>query len=299
MAAHSKSLANDFGIPPFSIIDARKGWWLERKRLWKAKIGDHGETRSRALFRHGEQVAESTRKITKIGGVSITDPVLAEVLMTWFSREWFGVFDPFSGDSTIGFVAASMGRQFIGLEIRPEQAKVNQSRLEAANLPGKYIAIDAAKMDSRIEDGSVDLVLTCPPYWNLERYKGPHGDLSGMPLNEFRAAYHDILRTTAAKLRSNRFAVFIVGDVRDNAGSLIGLPAFTIHAAQDAGLTLQNELVLLTVCGTAPMRARAPMEKHRRVIRVHQSVLVFFKGDPASIRSELGKVVVQEGLGYV
>ena len=28
------SLAARFGIPPFSILDARKGWWQDRKRAW-------------------------------------------------------------------------------------------------------------------------------------------------------------------------------------------------------------------------------------------------------------------------
>lgn len=299
MLKQSGNLTRDFGIPPFSVIDARKGWWVNRKRHWKTRIGDRGETRSRALFRKGERQAESTKKITRIGGVSITDPVLVELLLTWFSREGSAVFDPFSGDSTIGYVAASMGRGFTGLEIRPDQAAVNQSRLDRANLHGRYVAIDAAAMDGPIEDGSADLVLTCPPYWNLERYKGPPGDLSRMPLSTFQAAYRDIVGKTARKLRQNRFAVVIVGDVRDNKGALIGLPAFTVRVAQDSGLALQSEMVLLTTCGTAPMRARAPMETHRRVIRVHQTVLVFFKGDPATIRHELGRVVLPEGLGDV
>ena len=30
----SGSLAVRFGIPPFSILDARKGWWQDRKRAW-------------------------------------------------------------------------------------------------------------------------------------------------------------------------------------------------------------------------------------------------------------------------
>ena len=30
----SGSLAARFGIPPFSILDARKGWWQDRKRAW-------------------------------------------------------------------------------------------------------------------------------------------------------------------------------------------------------------------------------------------------------------------------
>ena len=32
--AASTSLAERFGIPPFSILDARKGWWQDRKRAW-------------------------------------------------------------------------------------------------------------------------------------------------------------------------------------------------------------------------------------------------------------------------
>jgi hypothetical protein len=30
----SATLAERFGIPPFSVLDARKGWWQDRKRAW-------------------------------------------------------------------------------------------------------------------------------------------------------------------------------------------------------------------------------------------------------------------------
>jgi ParB-like chromosome segregation protein Spo0J len=32
--AKSSTLAEGFGIPPFSVLDARKGWWQDRKRAW-------------------------------------------------------------------------------------------------------------------------------------------------------------------------------------------------------------------------------------------------------------------------
>ena len=28
------SLADKFGIPPFSVLNAREGWWQSRKRAW-------------------------------------------------------------------------------------------------------------------------------------------------------------------------------------------------------------------------------------------------------------------------
>ena len=33
-AAPATTLAERFGIPPFSVLDARKGWWQDRKRAW-------------------------------------------------------------------------------------------------------------------------------------------------------------------------------------------------------------------------------------------------------------------------
>ena len=36
------SLAARFGIPPFSVLNAREGWWQDRKRAWLA-LGIHSE----------------------------------------------------------------------------------------------------------------------------------------------------------------------------------------------------------------------------------------------------------------
>jgi hypothetical protein len=35
-AQSSSTLAERFGVPPFSVLDARKGWWQDRKRAWIA-----------------------------------------------------------------------------------------------------------------------------------------------------------------------------------------------------------------------------------------------------------------------
>ena len=73
------SLAERFGVPPFSILEVRKGYWQERKRLWKSLIGEKGETRKGTLFAENTFIAE-------LGTVSILDPVLCEVLLSWFGN---------------------------------------------------------------------------------------------------------------------------------------------------------------------------------------------------------------------
>ena len=39
------SLNDRFVVPPFSILDTRKGYWQARKNMWREQIGDLGESR--------------------------------------------------------------------------------------------------------------------------------------------------------------------------------------------------------------------------------------------------------------
>ena len=34
--AHESTLGDKFLIPPFTVLNAREGWWQERKRAWLA-----------------------------------------------------------------------------------------------------------------------------------------------------------------------------------------------------------------------------------------------------------------------
>ena len=48
-AAATKTLAERFGVPPFSVMNAREGWWQDRKRAWlglgiKSEVGRGGGT---------------------------------------------------------------------------------------------------------------------------------------------------------------------------------------------------------------------------------------------------------------
>lgn len=124
-----------------------------------------------------------------------------------------------------------------------------------------------------------DLIFSCPPYYDLEKYSDDPRDLSAMPWDDFVAAYRRIIALSAAKLRSDRFACFVVGDVRDKAGNYRNLPGVTIDAFRDAGLHLYNTAVLVTPVGSLPIRINAQFKGSRKLGKTHQDVLVFVKGD--------------------
>jgi hypothetical protein len=64
------SLAAKFGIPPFSVLNAREGWWQDRKRAWLA-IGIQSELgRGEQLIPNGGGLGSKERYDTR-GGATL------------------------------------------------------------------------------------------------------------------------------------------------------------------------------------------------------------------------------------
>lgn len=278
------SMTDNFGVPPFSVLDTRQGYWQERKTMWDTIIGDQGESRENTLAAKGS-VMEG------IGSVSLLDATLAEIMCRWFGKEDYHAFDCFAGDTVFGFVCASLGMDFTGIELRPEQAKLNNDRVSQAELSARYICDDALNMDKHIKDESMDFFFSCPPYADLEVYSDDPKDLSNMGHDEFFEVYKKALINTYAKLKENRFAVVTISEVRNKKGTYIGLVPKTIDFMVDAGYHFYNELILVNSAGTLPLRAGKSMNSSRKVGRMHQNVLVFYKGNPKNIKAEYGDVV--------
>lgn len=125
-----------------------------------------------------------------------------------------------------------------------------------------------------------DLVFSCPPYYDLEEYSTDPRDLSHMAWDEFVAVYQDIIGKACDRLRDDRFACFVVGDVRDPDGIYRNLPGLTTKAFRRAGLPLYNEACLVTAVGSLSIRAERQFVMSRKMGKTHQNVLVYCKGDP-------------------
>jgi hypothetical protein len=94
-------------------------------------------------------------------------------------------------------------------------------------------------------------------------------------------------------LKENRFACFVVGDFRDAKGFYRNFVAETIAAFQDAGATLYNDAVLVTAGGSLPIRVGVQFGRNRKLGKTHQNVLVFFKGDPQTIKTEFPEIQIE------
>lgn len=289
-AAEPKKLTDEFIVPPLSIFDTRQGYWQERKNAWKSLGLDSGNGRDEALLGSGmKQLAEKTG--STLTGTSIFDPVLCEIIYKWFNVTNGSIYDCFAGGSVRGVIAEKLGYKYTGIDLRPEQVEANEKNAATLNVQPTWICDDSLNADKYIEDDSVDLVFSCPPYADLEVYSDDARDISNMEYKDFQKAYKGIIDIACRKLKENRFAVFVVGDVRDKKGFYRNFVDYTKECFNANGLQTYNEMILIEQAGTAQLRARRVFNT-RKVVKTHQNVLVFYKGDVKSIRENYNAIKI-------
>jgi len=269
--------------PPFTRLDAVSGSWQKRKNLWKQKgikseVGRQSELTALNGFNNNSNY-ESRDTYT---GTSIFDPVLCELMYKWFCDEGGSILDPFAGGSVRGIVANYLGYKYTGLELRPEQVESNREQamdiLPIENQPQWYEGDSDVLLNDKW-NFYFDTIFSCPPYMDLEVYSDKPDDLSTLSDYYFTLKYESIIKKSCDKLKKDGFAIFVVGDVRDKkTGFYKDLITITKIAFYKAGLKLYNEAILLeNGLNTAAMRADKQFTAGKKLVKVHQNVLIFKK----------------------
>lgn len=274
-------LRDKFIEPPFSILDTKSGNWQKRKRMWinrglKSEIG-----REAKAFNLSNWVNKNSYNGDKLkSDVSIFDPALCEVLYHWFCPENGTILDPFAGGSVRGIVANYLGYKYTGIDIRQEQIDSNREQaldiLPIDKQPQWYVGDSNVLLDDNWQT-KFDMVMSCPPYADLEVYSDLDGDISNKPYKQFLELYESIIAKSCKLLKVGGYACFVVGEVRDKNGYYIGFVPDTIKAFEKCGMKFYNEAILCqNGLGAAGMRADGNM-KSKKLVKVHQNVLIFIK----------------------
>jgi len=296
------NLKDEYIIPPFSILDTASGDWQNRKNRWKSlgiksEVGRGNDNSNQRMTSDGRMKGLKTKAImagtddyrsikdkdgynNRDNYVSIFDPVLCEIMYRWFVPKDGDILDPFAGGSVRGIVSNHLGYHYTGVELREEQVGANiQQGIDIVdeNRPN-WICGDSNQVLNEI-DRQFDFIFSCPPYYDLEVYCDDPNDLSNMSYNEFNEVYESIINKSCKLLRNNRFACFVVGNCRDKDGYMMDLVGTTIRAFEKSGLRFYNDIILRNVVGSGSMRAVNNMT-YKKVVKMHQNVLVFCKGNP-------------------
>ena len=328
------TLQGKFIVPPFSVLDARQGYWQRRKRQWlklglRSELGREGNiTYSDDDVMNDPQLdyyrkKNKKKKSAKIciapggsnmvscykngerqvglvteSGTSIFDPVLCELMYKWFCPDAGKILDPFAGGSVRGIAANLLGYNYTGIELREEQivANVEQGHgILPDNMP-EWICGNSRDVCSLVDNTKhFDFIFSCPPYYDLEVYSDLKGELSNYKsYKSFLHHYKIIITQCMSLLKEDRFACFVVSNIRDKKGFYLNFCSDTIAAFQKAGAYLYNEIILVTAIGSLRIRVGRQFMNGRKIGKTHQNILVFYKGDPKNIKKEFPQEIRKE-----
>lgn len=283
-----KKLSDRFIIPPFSVLDTKQGAWQQRKNYWLS-LGIRSEEGRDVKVNCALKPFEGNPDRFEDKLTSIFDPVLCELAYQWFNVPKGKILDPFAGGSVRGIVAAKLGFQYLGNDLSEKQIIANRNNasqvLQDAELYPTWNIGDSLQIDTIAKDYKADMIFSCPPYADLEVYSDAKEDISNMTYKQFIEVYNQIIKKTCDQLKEDRFAVFVVGDVRDKKGFYQNFVSDTIMAFWNCGVILYNEMILVNMIGNLPMRVGKSFSAGRKVGKQHQNVLVFYKGNPKNIKA--------------
>ena len=295
MAVKERSgrLEQVFVIPPLSVLDVKSGRWKKRKKSWKS-LGIESELgRGENLMGLSDLMKKMRQNTT-----SIFDPVLCECMYRWFTKEDDEILDCFAGGSVRGIVASKLKRNYTGIDLSENQIGHNimqGKKICDSHMPN-WICDNGLNVDKL--EKKFNFLFSCPPYYNLEVYSDNPEDISTMDYTDFLDDYKEIIRKSCERLHDNSFAVFVVGEVREN-GKYVGFVPDTIRAFEDVGMSYYNEMILLQEPATAAMRAEKSMNASRKIPKMHQNVLMFSKGSPQESAKRMGNFVEIEKEDYI
>lgn len=257
------SVSERIGFVPISIWQPD---WSKVKTL-KAIVGDAGQSREL----QGKKMQLLGSKYT----TSIFNPHLAQMILSAYCPPAAKIYDAFAGGGTRGFIAASMGHFYSGVEIRPEE--VDRIKGQQEDLQTFFDIEVADSQHHHPEPESFDFSYSCPPYYDLEVYSALDGDMSNVAsYDQFLGMLRNSLLRTFEALKPGSLCIWVVGNFRDRKGELRHFNGDVARIGRDIGFILHDELIFWGAAGIAAQRA-GQFVANRKSVRVHEYIIVFKK----------------------
>lgn len=192
---------------------------------------------------------------------------LAKKVVELFTHEGELVLDPFIGSGTTLVAAQDLNRNALGFDLQESYIDICKKRLINQNLfnKSKQIAIqdDALHISSYLDENTVSLIWTSPPYANLlnrkrknksrrdrkneqymkvEQYSQDDRDLGTMPLEKYTKAMGDIYEKLLPLLKPKGHCVINVPDMWWE-NQRITIHVSLIQELRNRGFELRNTII--------------------------------------------------------
>jgi len=183
-------------------------------------------------------------------------PYIPRNLILRYTKPGELLLDQMTGSGTTLVECKLLGRDGVGVDINPGAVIVARDRLNFA-LPATDTTEDASTPTIRtyvgdarnldlIEDDSVDLVATHPPYAGIVAYSRGvvEGDLSALSIDEYVSEMKAVAQESYRVLKPGRRCAILIGDTRRRL-HYVPISARVMEAFLDVGFALKEDIVKL------------------------------------------------------
>lgn len=194
---------------------------------------------------------------------------MAKRVISLFTHEGELVVDPFNGSGTTLLAAQDLNRNAVGFDINKSYCNLSESRLKQILLQGKgqqiTICEDARNIDEYLDENSIKLSFTSPPYANLlnrkrlnksrrgdqrknsqflkvEQYSQDENDLGTLDREAYQKAMTDIYKEILPLTVPGGSAVVNIADMWWEGGR-VPLHITVVKALETAGFVFKNTII--------------------------------------------------------
>lgn len=208
-------------------------------------------------------------------------PQVARNVILRYSKIGDTVLDPMVGSGTTLIECKILGRRGIGFDINPEAVMLARQNLNfESDYPFEQIVKVGDVRDLReIEDNSIDLVLTHPPYANIIKYAKEkiEGDLSNISsIKKFCDELEKGIKEIYRVLKEDAYCAILIGDTRKNR-HYVPLSYFVMERFLHNGFILKEDIIKVQHnCKSTPYWAKKAKELNIYLI-MHEHLYIFRK----------------------
>ncbi len=207
-------------------------------------------------------------------------PYIPRNIILRYSQEGDLVLDQFAGGGTTLVEAKLLNRDIIGVDCNNVAIErcIEKTDFFYESATGN---VDIRKGDARkldfLDDESIDLICTHPPYADIIKYSdGIPEDLSQLKIKDFLEQMKPVAAESYRVLKKGKFCAVLMGDTRQK-GCMIPMSFDVMRIFQDAGFTLKELIIKEQHNCRATGYWKTNSVKYNFLLIAHEYLFVFKK----------------------
>lgn len=206
-------------------------------------------------------------------------PYIPRNVILRYSQEGDIILDQFVGSGTTLVETKLLNRKGIGIDINPSSIElaIRNTSFDRENCGEVHLKIGDARSLKFIDDESIDLICTHPPYANIIKYsENIEGDLSHYDIDDFLTEMNKVAEESYRVLKKGKFCAILIGDTR-RKGHIIPLGFSVMETFRNNGFRLKEIVIKEQHNCSSTGYWRSQSTKYNFLLIAHEYLYIFKK----------------------